>query len=242
MWGDLPAPRTKKHWLSYKCAYTQVHAVSPSVRLIRPDRIGLTDQSYNRQARTGTDILTCLLACLLFNYTMHIHMSARLSVRPSVSQSGPDRTVCLSVCLDLYLCQCFLLSVIRAAFIAAMPPLYPGGIPSCPVAVHPVCPDCPSLGNARRDLAELHLEDSSNWRCPPGCQHCFHMGRPTNLIPQTPLMCHSVYSQMCPHTPKRPRPVWCKVLNEKFTKWQRWSNWQRQYETTAKWQRWPIGG
>jgi hypothetical protein len=142
---------------------------------------------------------------------------------------------------------CFF-SAIQILIIAAMPPLYPGGIPSCPVAVHPVCPDCPSLGNARRDLAELHPEHSPSWRCPPGCQHCFHMGRPTNLIAQTPLMCHSVYSQMCqaaiPHTPKRPRPVWCKDLNEKFTKWQRrrWSKWQRQYETTAKWQRLSIGG
>ena len=137
-----------------------------------------------------------------------------------------------------FLDVCFF-SAIQILIIAAMPP---GGIPSCPMAVHPVCPDCPSLGNARRDLAELHPEHSPSWRCPPGCRHCFHMGRPTNLIPQTPLMCHSVYSQMCLHTPKRPRPVWCKVLNEKFTKWQRWSNWQRQYETTAKWQRWPIGG
>jgi hypothetical protein len=41
------------------------HMQCVSVRLIRPDHIGLADQSYNRQACTGTDILTCLLACLL---------------------------------------------------------------------------------------------------------------------------------------------------------------------------------
>ena len=126
-----------------------------------------------------------------------------------------------------FLDVCFF-SAVQILIIAAMPPFYPGGIPSCPVAVHPVCPDCPSLGNARRDLAELHPEHSPNWRCPPGCQHCWHMGRPTNLIPQTPLMCHSVS-----------RPAWCKVLNEKFTKWRKW---QRTYDTTAKWQRLPIGG
>ena len=99
-------------------------------------------------------------------------MSARLSVCPSVSQSGPDRTVCLSVCLDLYLCQCFLLSVIRAAFIAAMPPLYPDG-----QAVHPVCQTAIQIGVARQD---------PNWRCPPSCQHCWHMGRP-RIIPTTPM-------------------------------------------------------
>jgi hypothetical protein len=99
-------------------------------------------------------------------------MSACLSVCPSVSQSGPDRTVCLSVCLDLYLCQCFLLSVIRAAFIAAMPPLYPDG-----QAVHPVCQTAIQIGVARQD---------PNWRCPPSCQHCWHMGRP-RIIPTTPM-------------------------------------------------------
>ena len=102
---------------------------------------------------------------------------------------------------------------ISVAFIAAMPHL-----------LQPVCPGaCP--------VPELS-ERSPSWRCPPGCQHCFHMGRPTDLIPQTPL--NTVYTAMCqaaiPHTPKRPRPVWCKeytteYLNEKFTK------------TTAKWQR-----
>jgi hypothetical protein len=83
-------------------------------------------------------------------------MSACLSVCPSVSQSGPDRTVCLSVCLDLYLCQCFLLSV----FFVAMPPLYPDG-----QAVHPVCQTAIQIGVARQD---------PNWRCPPSCQHCQH--------------------------------------------------------------------
>ena len=160
---------------------------------------------------------------------MHVGMSAHLSVRPSVSQIGPDRTVCLSVRLDVYLYQCVLLSVIRAVHCPSLRPDWLSAMP--PFTVHPVCPDCPSLGNARRDLSELHPEHSPSWRCPPGCQHCFHMGRPTDLILQTPL---TVYSAMCqaaiPHTPKRPRPVWCKeytteYLNEKFTK------------TTAKWQR-----
>ena len=95
-------------------------------------------------------------------------MSACLSVCPSVSQSGPDRPVCLSVCLDLYLCQCFLLSV----FFVAMPPLYPDG-----QAVHPVCQTAIQIGVARQD---------PNWRCPPSCQHCWHMGRP-RIIPTTPM-------------------------------------------------------
>ena len=127
--------------------------------------------------------------------------------------------------------------------------MFPGGIPSCPMAVHPVCPDCPSLGNARRDLAELHLEDSSSWRCPPGCQHCFNMGRPTHLIPRTPLV---IGPPM--RTPLvsdvRPSPASCKVLNQKFTKHRSWSKWQRDYErqggtwpySSPKWQDLSLGG
>ena len=125
----------------------------------------------------------------------------------------------------------------------------PGGIPSCPMAVHPVCPDCPSLGNARRDLAELHLEDSSSWRCPPGCQHCFNMGRPTHLIPRTPsVIGPPMRTPLVPDV--RPSPASCKVLNQKFTKHRSWSKWQRDYErqggtwpySSSKWQDLSLGG
>ena len=125
----------------------------------------------------------------------------------------------------------------------------PGGIPSCPMAVHPVCPDCPSLGNARRDLAELHLEDSSSWRCPPGCQHCFNMGRPTHLIPRTPsVIGPPMRTPLVPDV--RPSPALCKVLNQKFTKHRSWSKWQRDYErqggtwpySSSKWQDLSLGG
>ena len=100
--------------------------------------------------------------------------------------------------------------------------------------------------HARRDL---HLEDSSNWRCPPGCQHCFNMGRPTHLIPRTPsVIGPPMRTPLVPDV--RPSPASCKVLNQKFTKHRSWSKWQRDYErqggtwpySSSKWQDLSLGG